>query len=191
MMADDWIQTFSGKQFYVMNPTEDMVCLEDIAHALSNVCRFAGHSNDFYSVAEHSIYVSELVDEEHQIAALFHDASEAYIADIARPFKPFFNNYKEIEDNIMRVIASKFNFAYPLHHSIHDADVAQLKAEAKVLLWNASWINDPQYTSDRVGTFPICIKPALAKHAFKGAYEHYLKGNADAKFFESRYSNVG
>lgn len=188
LSKDDWIQTFSGKHFYVMNPTEDMICLEDIAHALGNVCRFAGHCGSFYSVAEHSVWVSELVEPEHRIAALFHDASEAYIADIARPFKPFFENYKTIEDNIMKVIAKKFGFDYPLHQSIHEADNAQLKIEAKYLLTDCGWANEIKTTMR--GTPPWGFTPNEAEHLFINAYKQYLKGNADAEYFKSRYPTV-
>jgi hypothetical protein len=187
-LSDDWIQTFSGKHFYVMNPTEDMICLEDIAHALGNVCRFAGHCGSFYSVAEHSVWVSELVESEHKIAALFHDASEAYIADIARPFKPFFENYKTLEDNIMRVIASKFGFDYPLHRSIHEADNAQLKIEAKYLLTDCNWADEIK-TKIR-GVPPWGFTPNEAENLFLNAYKQYLKGNADAEYFKSRYPAV-
>lgn len=177
---DDFIQTYTGKKFYLVNPTEDMICIEDIAHALSMQCRFAGHINKFYSVAEHSEYVSELVHPENRMAALLHDASEAYIADIASPFKPFLSNYKELEDNIMKVVAKKFGFKYPLVANVHEADIAQLKTEAKALLNNRpDWAYEDRYATPniKVGVSPVGLEPKRAEQLFLGAFKYYTTGD--------------
>jgi len=81
----DWIETYTGKQFYPLDPYPEDIDVRDIAHALSNLCRFTGHCRAFYSVAEHSIYVSTHVPKTMALQALFHDAPEAYIADISGP----------------------------------------------------------------------------------------------------------
>jgi hypothetical protein len=83
----DWIQTYSGRQFWPLDPRVEDVHLEDIAHALSNVCRYTGHVREFYSVAEHSVHVSWSCEPEDALWGLLHDASEAYLADMARPVK--------------------------------------------------------------------------------------------------------
>jgi 5'-deoxynucleotidase YfbR-like HD superfamily hydrolase len=106
----------------IFQPTQHMICIEDIAHSLSHQCRFNGHLPTFYSVAHHSILTAERVDPEHKLAALLHDASEAYLCDIPRPIKPHLTNYKEIEDKLMQVIAEKFGFGYPLHSDVKQAD---------------------------------------------------------------------
>ena len=82
-----WVQTFSGKKFDLINPSIDSVCLIDIAHALSRICRFNGHVKNFYSVAEHSVYVSNCVPEKYAKEALLHDAHEAYVGDVTSPMK--------------------------------------------------------------------------------------------------------
>lgn len=82
-----WIQTFTGKKVFPFAMTPDQVCIEDIAHALALKCRFTGHCKRFYSIAEHSVRVSWLVRPEVQLAALLHDAAEAYLPDFARPLK--------------------------------------------------------------------------------------------------------
>lgn len=82
-----WIQTFTGKKVFPLAMTTDMVDIKDIAHALSLKCRFTGHCRTFYSVAEHSMRVAELVRPELKLAALLHDAAEAYLPDFARPIK--------------------------------------------------------------------------------------------------------
>lgn len=152
---DDYIQTYTGKHFYLINPTEDMIDIEDIAHALAMNCRFNGHVKAPISVAEHSVWVSNLVSQEHKLAGLMHDASEAYISDIASPFKPFLNNYKEIEDNIMKVIAKKYGFEYPLHPEVKDADMAQLKSEARTLFKTyPDWADEERYDTVAIGINP-------------------------------------
>src|SRR5690606_2723306 len=82
-----WIVTRSGRKFDLANPTADMVDTADLAHSLSMQCRFNGHTSSFYSVAQHCLLVAELVPEEHKLAALLHDATEAYVGDLVRPLK--------------------------------------------------------------------------------------------------------
>lgn len=112
----DWSQTFTGRQFWPIDPRPEEVCVEDIAHALALQCRFAGHCRVPYSVAEHSVRVSlmveRLVDDGCRgerlrctvLAALLHDASEAYCVDVPRPLKPYLRGYKDIESGVMRAI---------------------------------------------------------------------------------------
>lgn len=128
------IRTFTGIYMNVFEPTLEMICVEDIAHALSMQCRFGGHLPTFYSVAEHSWYCSQLVKDEHKLAALLHDASEAYLLDIPSPIKNRLTNYKEIEDTLMNLIAEKFGFDYPLHNDIKMADAMALVTEWNCLM---------------------------------------------------------
>lgn len=110
----DFIQTFGGHQFWPLDPRPDEIHIEDIAHALSNVCRFNGHVRQFYSVAEHSVFVALCTPVEHRVAALLHDASEAYMCDLPRPIKRCVTGYEEAEARVMAVIAEKFSFTLPL-----------------------------------------------------------------------------
>lgn len=100
----DWIQTYTGLQFWPIDPKPEDVCIEDIAHALSNLCRYNGHTEKFYSVAEHSIYVSYYVGQQFALVGLLHDAAEAYLSDVPRPIKPYLKGYKEIEHTVSCVI---------------------------------------------------------------------------------------
>lgn len=110
-MAEDFIQTYTGKRFHFLNPYFDEIDILDIAHALSNVCRFNGHCNRFYSVAQHSIIMSNLIEKEYALYALLHDASEAYIFDLLKPIKEIseLSNYRKIEKDIQNLILFKYN----------------------------------------------------------------------------------
>lgn len=128
------IRTFTGVFIDVTNPKPEQILIEDIAHALSNQCRFGGHTLQFYSVAEHCLLVSEMVPDKHRLAALLHDASEAYLVDIPTPVKQMLPEYYTIEYRLMEVIAEKFGFDFPLHEHIADADNTILEAEWELLM---------------------------------------------------------
>lgn len=135
LFTPDCIRTVSGIYINVFNPSPEMICIEDIAHSLSYQCRFGGHLPKFYSVAQHSLNCSYLIeDEELKLAALLHDASEAYLMDIPRPIKRGLSNYKEIENNLMELIAAKFGFSYPLHTKIKEVDEIMLELEWNCLM---------------------------------------------------------
>jgi hypothetical protein len=123
------IRTNSGKYINLLSPHEDDIDINDIVHSLCNLQRFNGHLNEPFSVAHHCLHVSWRVDKEHQLAALLHDASEAYIADIPSPLKKLLPEYKRIEHNMMKVIAKKFGFKYPFHEQVLKADQDQLLYE--------------------------------------------------------------
>lgn len=163
--TEPFIETFTGKRFYFLDPTEESICIEDIAHALSNKCRFAGHCRDFYSVAEHSLIVSLLVPEDLALPALLHDAAEAYLEDIPSPIKPFFKEYKEMENKILDVIVSKWGFNLsPNCEEIKIADKVQLRSEARHLL--PSMGEGYPEIEGRIGKKPKCLYPHLAEEAF-------------------------
>lgn len=131
------IRTFSGKYINVFDPNPDDIIIEDIAHALSNQCRFGGHIRRFYSVAQHSIFCSDLASPRLRLQALLHDASEAYLIDIPSPIKSELCNYKEIEHNLMVVISQKFGFDFPMDDEVKDIDMYALEFE-----WNNLVIGD-------------------------------------------------
>lgn len=125
----NWMQTYTGRQFWPLDPRADEVDIVDIAHALANSCRYAGHCHGFYSVAEHSVLLSHIVPPEDAFAALMHDATEAYVVDVPRPLKPFLPGYKEIETRVWSAIAAAFGLAEELPESVKLADTAILLAE--------------------------------------------------------------
>ncbi len=103
------ITTISGKKIDFQNLNPDSIDILDIAHALSKICRFGGHTNRFYSVAQHSIIVAHLVPDDCKKAALLHDASEAYLGDVVKPLKILLGKtYSNIELDFEYGINEKF-----------------------------------------------------------------------------------
>lgn len=132
--TDPVIRTFTGKYVNVFEPKEEMFCIEDIAHALSNQCRFGGHLPKFYSVAQHSYMCASIADTKDAYDCLMHDASEAYLLDIPTPIKSKLAGYKEIEHNLMLVLAEVFGFTYPLSAEVKNADKKMLELEWELLM---------------------------------------------------------
>jgi hypothetical protein len=125
----NWMQTFTGRQFWPIDPRPEEVFIEDIAHGLANSCRYAGHCLRFYSVAEHSVLLSYIVPSSMALTGLLHDATEAYVVDIPRPLKPYLTGFKEIEHTVWRAIATRFGCPEELPPEIKVADNAMLLIE--------------------------------------------------------------
>lgn len=142
----DWIQTATGGQFWPIDPRPSEIAIEDIAHALSMLCRFGGHCRRFYSVAEHSVLLARAVAPEHRAWALLHDASEAYLVDVPRPLKPFLTGYAEAESRIMTAVCSRFGLAPEMPAEVKAADRAILTDEARQNMAPppARWSTDTQ-----------------------------------------------
>lgn len=159
------MQTYTGRVFWPLDPRGDEVDIRDVAHALSLICRYNGQCRNFYSVAEHSWHVSFLVPPEDALAALMHDATEAYVCDIPRPLKRFLTNYAEIEEGVWQAICDKWP-ALPrkLPQTVKDADNAMLMAEARVVLGPhpAPWGVDVEPAMRT----PQMWNPAMAEHYF-------------------------
>ena len=128
------MQTFSGRLFYPLDPRPDEIDMGDIAHSLSLLCRYGGHVDRFYSVAEHCVLLSEAVAPEHALAALLHDATEAYAVDVPRPLKRQLAGYREIEEQVWYAIAYRFSLDLALPVEVKDADNRILLTERDALM---------------------------------------------------------
>lgn len=129
-----WIQTATGKAFYPLDPRSTEIDIVDIAHALSHLCRYAGHTKQFYSVAQHSVLVARALPDHLKLWGLLHDASEAYLVDIPAPIKPMIGGYADIERNVMRVICEKFGLQQKIPAEVKRVDVAILADERNQLM---------------------------------------------------------
>jgi uncharacterized protein len=165
------VMTFTGRQFDVAEPDSREVRLLDIAHALSNICRFGGHTREFYSVAEHSVHVSYSVPEEHAFAALMHDAGEAYLIDMPSPVKQAIPGYAEVEERVRRVVFYAFGIDGAVPEIVHRADKAVLEAEIAQLMY-PGWERG-------VRPMPLTLykwTPAAAKMEFLSRFHELQKG---------------
>jgi hypothetical protein len=125
----DWAQTYTGKQFWPLDPSAEDVDIVDIAHGLSNLCRFNGHCRSFYSVAQHSVLVSRIVNDSQALPGLLHDASESYTGDLVSPLKRNLPpEFKSIEKEIERIIFEHFGI------EINGIDYQEIKRADKVVL---------------------------------------------------------
>lgn len=133
---DAWIQTYSGKRFNPTNPYVDAIVIQDIAHALSNICRFTGHCSDFYSVAQHSVLVSYICNQENALYGLLHDGSEAYCQDIASPIKKTaeFSAYRNMEERLQIAVCKRFGLPAKEPIDVKKADLLLLATEARDLM---------------------------------------------------------
>ncbi len=145
-MKNTWIQTYSGKRVDLVNPSIDDIDIEDIAYSLSFKCRFGGHTKFFYSVAEHSIYVSALLEKRLALAGLLHDASEAYLVDMSRPLKNIVTDYHWIESLFENLIYQKYNciLSEADRKEIKKADNVMLATEGRDLLGNTEGWDLPE-----------------------------------------------
>jgi hypothetical protein len=138
------VETFTGRFVDTRVPNADTITIEDIAHALSQICRYGGHCQTFYSVAEHAVFVSKRLERRghgplRQIGGLHHDDSEAYLGDIPRPLKPLLGaGYARLTERMDKAIIKALDLPFT-SYMFHDdevkaADNWALLVEAKYLL---------------------------------------------------------
>ena len=167
----DWIMTYTGRKIDPLNPDENNIDIIDIAHALSLKCRFSGHCKEFYSVAQHSVLVSEMSI--HPLEGLMHDASEAYLPDVVRPLKQNLNGFKEIEDSLLEVIFKKYNLIFPIPKEVKNVDSRLCLTEGRDLMpdiseWELLTICNP-YEVHVSGW-----SPEVAKHLFLSRFRYLV-----------------
>lgn len=133
VVLGDGIRLLSGCLFDYNNPGNSDVTIEDIAAALSKVCRFAGHIHQFYSVAQHAVNASRIVTPEYAFDALMHDTAEAFTNDLPTPLKHAIPIFKDLEVRIESAMAERFGFGYPLAEPVKLADLQMLALEKKYL----------------------------------------------------------
>lgn len=124
----------SGMTFDLRSMENNILTIEDVASSLSKTCRFGGHCLSFYSVAQHSVLVSEIVPEEFAFQALLHDASEAILHDMTSPLKKMLPDYQKLEKKIEQFICETFNVPLVMPAIIKAADLRALATEKRDLM---------------------------------------------------------
>jgi hypothetical protein len=176
--AGPFIQTGSGRRFNPFAPERDQIEIDDIALALAHQCRFGGHCRVFYSVAQHSCLVADLVREQggDEIAALWgllHDASEAYLVDLPHPLKhrsELGRLYAEAEGRLQQAICERFDLPLEPPALLKPIDRALLATERRTLA-SVAW-----YWPELDGVEPLDLEiepwlPEPSREEFLGRYE--------------------
>lgn len=177
-----WMQTYTGRAFYPHDPRPEEISIFDIAHGLAAQCRYNGHTRRFYSVAEHSVYVSRSVDPRFAREALLHDAAEAYVGDLIRPLKTGLlgSYFSDVETLVELAVAGRFGLSWS-----HDAIAAVKEIDNRILVderdqimatpprsWNLDGLAP-------VGVVIIGLEPVVAEALFLSRFadlfpEHVL-----------------
>jgi len=180
------IRTYTQLQFYPMAPRIEDIDILDIAHSLSNQCRYTGHTRDYYSVAEHSVRMSHIVSVPNQRWALMHDAAEAYLSDMARPVKQHFPLFHEKEEVLLELIAKKYNLSWPMPTEIDEADYIMISTEKRDLFDNA--IQWTQLTDRPAPHSEVIIpwQPSVAFNEFTKRFKKLFGYVNDNRFTATR-----
>ena len=131
----EYITTYTGKHFEPTNPNPELIRIEDIAHALSMLCRGNGHVKTFWSVGQHCICCAREaaargLSNRMVLACLLHDASECYMSDVPTPFKNELPEYQEQEEHLLGIIYEKF-----LGSDLTEEEQKELKKIDHAMLW--------------------------------------------------------
>lgn len=140
------VYTFSGKYIVITELKGEDICIEDIAHALSFKPRFNGNCKLFYSIAAHSISVASLVSKENKMQALLHDAAEAYLFDIPKPYKslPQFSELVKLEDEVQLKIYDRYLKHFNTQEmEIKCADINEFNREWELAVHDNYLASDP------------------------------------------------
>lgn len=161
-----WVFTFTGEPFWPLEPRVEDVRIADIAHGLSHLCRFAGQTRKFYSVAQHSVLVSRHLPRHLALYGLLHDGSEAYLVDITVPVKVdrALAGYRAIEAHVQRVIYERFALDPSEPSEVHRVDRVVAETEIRDLVVAPQGSSRPGV--DRLRSRIAPIGPVQAKRQF-------------------------
>lgn len=172
--------TFTGKKLDLFDPQAHLVDIRDIAHALANICRWGGHTAEFYSVAEHSILVSHVCSDPRW--GLLHDATEAYLGDIVRPLKRFLPMYAQLEEAWTRSIATALGLPLSLPEDLKACDDTIALMEADQIMAPGAVRSQLGGQEDRMPPFILhahkirCFSPMSAEALFLARWEDIRHG---------------
>ena len=139
-VEDGWIEIYGGRKFHFSGPFAGEVSVEAIAHSLSQLCRYNGHTRRFYSVAEHACLLSDWVMRQSWatakdgLTALHHDDAEHIIGDLPRPIKATMPEFKVAERVLDKAIADTLCTEYPLPDWLHEIDARMIRDERPAVM---------------------------------------------------------
>lgn len=171
------IEAFNGQYFSLDSDDLEGLAIENIAHALSMVNRFCGHTKFPYSVAEHSVHVASQLPPELQLIGLMHDGSEAYIQDIPAPFKPYLPDYavieKKVQDRVYRSVQLDPEWVDSVYPEVKRVDSMMCQVEATFLLHSKGegWAANPN------GLQIYGFDPQTSEGIFLMAFSKILRGD--------------
>lgn len=152
---DTKIVTATGRLFDLANPSPSDVHLQDIACHLAQICRFTGATRHHYSVAQHCVLVAECVPFKDRLAALLHDAAEAYLGDVSAPLKALLPDYRRLEATVHAAICASFGIPAAIPATVQDADARILHDEACALLPSSPYFRRDKGLGVSVQPWPI------------------------------------
>lgn len=178
----DWFCTYSGLKYWLTDPHPDDVRIKDIAHALSMICRFGGHTMEYYSVAQHCVHCTDVIAQREpanillQLHTLLHDSSEAFLGDVVRPLKLSLAGYSELEARTMDVIYEALQLPLPNvldHAAIKLVDNELLMTERKEFIQHRGhdWGIDVKPLDIELGS----LSPTAAEYQFITKYDELRK----------------
>lgn len=179
-LKDAWIETYTGVRFSLSSPSPDDVSIEDIAHSLAYQCRYNGHIREFYSVAEHSCHIHDLlIREGHRdqvaFAGLMHDSTEAYVGDLPAPLKSILPSYKVVEYSVWDAITVAFGLQLSLPQRVKELDRLMVLAERNHLKFGSD--HDWGIVGEAPDIDIQCWGPQEAKNQFAIRFAKYRAVN--------------
>lgn len=169
----DWMQTYTGRKFWPLDPRPEDFDIEDIAHSLSMNCRYNGHCIKFYSVAEHSCHLFDAFQsKEDKKWAILHDAPEAYVSDIVSPLKRDMPEFQKIENRIMSAI------------------VVRWKLEGKVIPINVHWADKAIVRDELANMRDVPAEWNIPRFGIRAQIQCWWPEKAKAEFLD-RCTRIG
>ena len=174
-----YFRTYTDRVIHPLDPSPGEISIFDVAHSLSQICRFLGHTWEFYSVAQHSVHVSGLVPREDALWGLLHDASEAYLCDLPAPIKhdPEMRAYQIFEDRLMLTICERYGLPPEMPQSVKIADKVLLATEFR----DVTTVDDLDWIKSECGVEPtanyhiVGWSPIVAEVRFMARFEDLTK----------------